>query len=241
MAGNRAALAISLLLVALPAPAAPQSPLSLLSPLALLLPHAARAYDAVGWQMESALPERDTDMYLEMIRTDYKWRIQDDYVQYSIDMLVDPCRDETKAGGIGDQCCFDTNVQGCQTDHVTVEAGSDLLIAYFQNAHIASCIGTVFENDPNCGTYIEVHRFNNREVLADQIISSTEVASGYRTVRVATHRLCMGWHELWWVVRTRSGPYVQKTRMFYVSRPTCQAPNGSARAPESRLAPPAIP
>lgn len=26
-----------------------------------------------------------------------------------------------------------------------------------QNAHIASCRGTEFEYDPNCGTYLEAH------------------------------------------------------------------------------------
>jgi len=200
------------------------------------------SHDAVGWHMVQALPQRDTDEYLALIRTDYKWRIQSDYVQYSIDILLDPCRDETMAGGKGETCCWDTNIQGCQQNYTTVEAGIDLQIAYFQNAHIPSCVGTEFGNDPNCGTYIEVHRLNSKDVLADVSISDTDTfANGYRTVRVATHRLCMGWHELWWVVRTRSGPYIQKTRMFYVTKPSCAAPNGSAPPPEFALPSAAIP
>ena len=46
------------------------------------------------------------------------------------------------------------NVAGCQ-HHPEIDAGEDLQVAYMQNAHIASCCGTDFEYDPNCGTYLE--------------------------------------------------------------------------------------
>merc|ERR1712070_919509 len=58
---------------------------------------------------------------------------------------------------MGDNCCRSTNIAACQ-HYDRIEAGPDLQIAYFQNAHIPTCKGTLFEGDPNCGTFIEIHR-----------------------------------------------------------------------------------
>merc|ERR1719277_2638250 len=112
-----------------------------------------------------------------------------------------------------------------------MKAGLDLQIAYFQNAHIPTCTGGDFDGDPNCGTYLEVHRPNrDPEILADvQIdggLDGGRFMNGYRTARVSTWRLCLGEHELWWVVRTRSGPYVQKIAPFFIESPSCDAPLG---------------
>lgn len=198
--------------------------------------------DITGWGVLDAVPESDTRAYFAMLRTDYKFQIQEEVgrIYYSIDMRVDPCRDLVQAGGLGEECCFDTNVAGCQ-HHDIIEAGPDLQIAFFQNAHIPRCTGTIFEGDPNCGTYIEVHRKDEVDVLADVPIDLEAFPNGYRTTRVATHRLCLGEHELWWVVRTRSGPYVQARRAFNVSLPSCVAPQGSVRAPTEYLPGPRIP
>ncbi|CAK9102032.1 Uncharacterized protein SCF082_LOCUS47698 [Durusdinium trenchii] len=80
-----------------------------------------------------------------------------------------------------------------------------------QNAHIASCRGTEFEYDPNCGTYLEVHRPGQKAVLSDVRIDSTTTvtwtdlgagveqpyitSAGYQTRFLATHRLCRGEYE----------------------------------------------
>eukprot|EP00435_Cladocopium_sp_Y103_P017061 s854_g4.t1 len=187
-----------------------------------------RSEDAVGWSPVKNMPQRDTAPYFALIRTDYKtpgWQGIDREVAYSIDILIDPCRDLVRAGGRGSACCKDQNIAGCQ-HHPDIEAGQDLQVAYMQNAHIASCRGTDFEYDPNCGTYLEVHRPGTKEVLSDVRIDAQSFPSGYQTVFLATHRLCRGQYEVWWVVRTRSGPYVQRTRSFYVSSPTCETPPG---------------
>ena len=193
-----------------------------------------RCQDATGWSPVKNMPQRDTAPYFALIRTDYKFRLQNDYVTYSIDILIDPCRDLVRTGGIGSACCKDQSVAGCQ-HHPDVEAGQDLQVAYMQNAHIASCRGTDFEYDPNCGTYLEVHRPGTKEVLSDVRIDATSFPSGYQTVFLATHRLCRGQYEVWWVVRTRSGPYVQRTRGFYVSLPTCETPPGGVDPPQPLL------
>lgn len=193
-----------------------------------------RSEDAIGWSPVKNMPQRDTAPYFALIRTDYKFRLQNDYVAYSIDILIDPCRDLVRAGGRGSACCKDQNIAGCQ-HHPDIEAGQDLQVAYMQNAHIASCRGTDFEYDPNCGTYLEVHRPGTKEVLSDVRIDAQSFPSGYQTVFLATHRLCRGQYEVWWVVRTRSGPYVQRTRSFYVSSPTCETPLGGVDPPQPLL------
>ncbi|CAJ1330786.1 unnamed protein product [Effrenium voratum] len=202
--------------------------------LVVLLCQQTRAQDAVGWSPVKNMPQRDTDPYFALIRTDYKFRLQQDYVAYSIDILIDPCRDLIRSGGKGSACCGGSNLAGCQ-HHPEIEAGQDLQVAYMQNAHIASCRGTAFEYDPNCGTYLEVHRPGQKEVLADVRIDAASFPSGYQTVFLATHRLCRGQYEVWWVVRTRSGPYVQRTRGFYVSAPTCDTPPGGVDPPQPLL------
>eukprot|EP00933_Yihiella_yeosuensis_P067290 TRINITY_DN72045_c0_g1_i1.p1 TRINITY_DN72045_c0_g1~~TRINITY_DN72045_c0_g1_i1.p1 ORF type:complete len:223 (-),score=24.23 TRINITY_DN72045_c0_g1_i1:123-791(-) len=184
--------------------------------------------DVVGWWMVEDLPPRDSQPYFNLLRTDYSFPIQQDYISYSIDILIDPCKDVVRAGGKGVACCTDTNRAGCQ-HHGDVHAGPDLQVAYMQNAHIVSCRGTIYENDPNCGTYLEVHRPGDKRVLADVRIDAVPYIDGYKTVFIATHRLCLGLHEIWWVVRTRSGPKVQRIRAFNVLDPSCEAPPGAVK------------
>eukprot|EP00913_Durusdinium_trenchii_P013449 g12629.t1 len=171
-----------------------------------------------------ASEEHATARHRAVLRID-PFRLQNDYVAYSIDILIDPCRDLIRSGGRGSACCSFSGVAGCQ-HHPDVEAGQDLQVAYMQNAHIASCRGTEFEYDPNCGTYLEVHRPGQKAVLSDVRIDSTTTvtwtdlgagveqpyitSAGYQTRFLATHRLCRGEYEVWWVVRTRSGPYAPR-------------------------------
>merc|ERR1712039_1027277 len=170
-----------------------------------------------------------------------RFRLQEDYVAFSLDVLVDPCRDKERTGGLDEECCYDTNLAGCQS-YQEIVAGADLQIAYFSNAHIPTCRGTIFERDPNCGTYIEIHRPWDTTILADVNIDEDQYPDGFRTTRIATHRLCMSQHEMWWVVRTRNGPYVQQIRKFFVTGPSCPAPpDEEVLPPDSRLPPPRIP
>eukprot|EP00443_Scrippsiella_acuminata_P087116 CAMPEP_0115561070 /NCGR_PEP_ID=MMETSP0271-20121206/100795_1 /TAXON_ID=71861 /ORGANISM="Scrippsiella trochoidea, Strain CCMP3099" /LENGTH=172 /DNA_ID=CAMNT_0002995167 /DNA_START=70 /DNA_END=584 /DNA_ORIENTATION=- len=152
---------------------------------------ASSSLTRVGWGIVGDVPRGDSDEYISLIRTNYKFRIQPDYVRYSIDLLVDPCRDLVRAGSKAEGCCTDSNIAGCQ-HHYDVYAGEDLQVAYFQNAHIANCRGTPFEDDPNCGTFIEIHRPSDKRILADAGIDHVDFPSGYSTTRLATHRLCVG-------------------------------------------------
>ena len=45
--------------------------------------------DAKGWGVIGSLPERDSDAYFQLIRTDYTFALQPDYVHYTIDMMVE--------------------------------------------------------------------------------------------------------------------------------------------------------
>lgn len=187
-------------------------------------------FTRAGWGILGDVPWGDSEEYLEQVRTDYKFRDQPDYVQYSIDMRVQPCKDVIQAGGVGSSCCSGANVAGCQ-HHPTVDGGPDLQVAYFQNAHVPNCRDTLFEADPNCGTFIEVHRKLDKKILADVKVDHLDFPSGYQTTWLATHRLCVGDHQLWWVVRTPSGPWVKKFRNFFVRTPSCSAPPGEAPPP----------
>jgi len=188
----------------------------------------------VGWGILDNTPKMDTDAYYAELRTDYKFRIQSEYVQYTIDMRVDPCRDLLQAADRGDACCSESNIAACQ-HHYVIVGGPDLQVAYFQNSHIANCQDTEFEADPNCGTYIEVHRPGDKRVLSDKRIDKDAYPNGYRTIMMSSNRLCFGEHELWWVVRSRAGPFVQKTRRFMVRKPSCPTPEGAVGAPEFGL------
>mmetsp|Transcript_2749 Transcript_2749/g.6802 ORF Transcript_2749/g.6802 Transcript_2749/m.6802 type:complete len:225 (-) Transcript_2749:90-764(-) len=194
----------------------------------------------VGWGIVGDVPRGDTEEYRSLVRTDYRFRIQEDYVRYSIDIRINPCKDEIIAAGMGIACCSGTSIAGCQ-HHPEVDGGPDLQVAYFQNAHIPNCKGTPFEADHNCGTFLEVHRLGDRKILADMGIDQIDFPSGYQTTRLAIHRLCVGDHELWWVVRTPSGPWVKKIRKFFVRSPSCSGPAGLAPPPEAGLPRPAIP
>jgi hypothetical protein len=189
----------------------------------------------VGWGLNQPGATSGTPEYFCMLRRDYTF-VPQDPAYYMIDLLVEPCSNSTTSGGRGKTCCMDTNVAGCG-HHPDIYAGPDMQVAYFQNAHVSQCVGD-FEYDINCGTYIEVHRKYDRkdrncqddekldlckpdyEVLSDVKIT-TEFLAGYSSIYMRTTNLCTGEHELWWVVRTRSGPYVQMQRPFYVIGPSC--------------------
>ena len=200
------------------------------------------AYTGMG--SVGSAPPSGTPGYLATLRRDYKFRLADagDPAKalagletywpgyYQIDIKVEPCSNHTLTGGRGATCCSSTGEVNCQ-DHDSIHAGVDMQIAYLQNAHISTCINTDFADDPNCGTFIEVHRADNgldtqeltdsvAEVLAS--VGLTTSTGAYQTAYVSTSGLCAGDFQLWWVVRTRSGPYVQFQKGFEVLSPTCE-------------------
>ena len=199
------------------------------------------------------VPPAGSSEYFKIIRRDYKFRLvnlgdpfsalngTDTFYQayYYIDIRIEPCKDPVLAGGYGDLCCQNTGVANCQDmsngitsgSPGTIVAGADLQFAYQQNAHISTCAGTDFHDDPNCGTFVEVHRALAdpnpttvdddffAEILAD--VKLTKSNGNFQTTYISTKNLCAGDYELWWVVRTRSGPYVQLRKPFTVSFPAC--------------------
>jgi hypothetical protein len=178
------------------------------------------------------------------VRKDYKFRLVDGNsvaaglagtatywpAYYNIDIRVNPCSNSTLTGGRGSGCCSGTSEVNCQDHPEGVFAGQDLQVAYIQNAHISTCEGTDFADDPNCGTYLEIHRAlttvltslreEEFKVLAD--VRLTNTYGGYTTTYLRTNEhMCSGNYEIWWVVRTRSGPYVQLRKPFSVISPSC--------------------
>jgi hypothetical protein len=177
------------------------------------------------------------------IRTDYKFRlINENSVAaalagsaiywpslYQIDVRINPCVNITLTGGRGDLCCAHTGEANCQDSMEDIHAGPDLQIAYIQNAHISTCVGTEFSDDPNCGTFIEIHRavsgaLANLTSTEAEVLASVQLENAggaFMTTYIPTTGVCAGGYELWWVVRTRSGPYVQFRKPFNVISPSC--------------------
>ena len=178
------------------------------------------------------------------VRTDYKFRLVDANsvaaglagtatywpAYYNIDIRVNPCSNATLTGGRGSMCCSGTSEVNCQDNPEGIFAGEDLQVAYIQNAHISTCEGTDFADDPNCGTYLEIHkalvgtiaslRAEELTILADVQLTNSD--GGYTTTYIRTNEnICTGDYEIWWVVRTRSGPYVQLRKPFSVISPSC--------------------
>jgi len=179
--------------------------------------------DDIGWARESdfkSIQRHGDYLYFNSLRTDYKMRIQRDSVQIKVDIRIDPCRNYLQTGGTGKNCCRNSNIVACQNHPYDIRAGTDLQLAYFQNAHIPTCTKTLFENDPNCGTYIEIHRAvgeyskeavdilrisdytgpsgdpemerdYDAHVISDVKID-TEYPEGFQTLYIGTQRLCSG-------------------------------------------------
>jgi hypothetical protein len=197
----------------------------------------SRDYTGKGSFAETSLA--GTDAYLSSIRKDYKFRLVNEGsidqaidgssvywpVFYQIDIRVQPCYNYTLTGGRGDTCCDNTGEVNCQDFPSQVHAGPDMQVAFISNAHISTCLGTEFADDINCGTFIELHRTGSEltesvaEILADIRLKSN--GGAFSTEWISTQKLCAGVYELWWVVRTRSGPYVQFRKSFTVITPSC--------------------
>ena len=188
-------------------------------------------FDSTGVGSTRNFPIRNTDQYYASLRTDYNFRIiskeateqgsVSSPVLYKIEIRIEPCRVAVLTGNRLANCCDNTNEANCQ-DNPSIDAGEDMQIAYFQNAHIPTCLGTIFETDPNCGTFIEVHRVNDVTVVSDLPLTKGDTTQGFRSAYIDTTRLCAGDYELWWVVRTRAGPFVQYRKAFRVLSPGCE-------------------
>ncbi len=207
------------------------------------------SHDYSGQGSLESVAARGSAAYLGALRRDYKFRVtnggtpanalagEETYwpYLYQIDIRIEPCANTTLTGTLG-VCCSGTGAANCGDKKDGIIAGPDLKFAYIQNAHISNCAGTDFEDDPNCGTFIEVHRATSAVASASltedvaEILADVQLASGEGTfvaTHVATSMLCTGDYELWWVVRTRSGPYVQFRKSFTVLSPSCKAPPNS--------------
>ena len=96
-------------------------------------------------------------------------------------------------------------------------------MAFFQNAHVPSCKDTPFERDPNCGSTLEIHRGDAPAELAPVVADvkiENDMPNGFQTKYLSTANIYVGTYELWFVTRTRSGPFIQACKRFHVKSPS---------------------
>ena len=75
-------------------------------------------------------------------------------------------------------------------------------VAWFTNGFIVHCS----DDFSNCGTYLEIHRPADSEIIKDvKIIRLYE--SGFATEFITT-KLCAGRYEVWFVIRGRNGSII---------------------------------
>jgi hypothetical protein len=188
-------------------------------------------------------PMPGTSTYYSFLKTDYNFR-NATISEYSgpnippslvmtISIMLDPCRDLIRAGGRAHNCCIDTGPADCQ-DNNDIQGGlysKDLRISYFMANAISICAG-YFADDANCGTYLEVHYKtdvyegtnvikNRNTVLWDLELDEGDTLYGYKAAYIDVSSLCAGLYEIWWVIRTRSGPYVIYTKEMNIVSPSC--------------------
>jgi hypothetical protein len=105
----------------------------------------------------------------------------------------------------------------CRDDNTIIVAGRDLEIAWSANNYLPICENE-FKNI--CGSFIEIHRPGNPEVIESHKISEYSV-NGYMSVFMNTYKLCSGRFEIWFVTRMRDYKYINYVKPFYVRYPSC--------------------
>lgn len=71
----------------------------------------------------------------------------------------------------------------------------------------------------NCGTFIEVHKPFNIEVLAKTILEKGSLSA---PINVSVMGLCAGTYHLWLVYSTRVGKIVKSVKPIFISYPPCK-------------------
>ena len=128
----------------------------------------------------------------------------------------------------------------CWDYNATVEANStcrdtngdvrkDCVTIGFSSTNFIVHCGGAYADDPTCGTFLEIHRVDDPEILADVRIAPKDAfTSGYRTMTMPLRYkgeddrvVCRGQYELWWVQRTRKKRIVELKKKFFITYPTC--------------------
>jgi len=127
--------------------------------------------------------------------------------------------------------CWDNNhtinaLNSCLTPE-GVELPYCVQLAFTSTTYIVKCGGNLL-NDPNCGSFLEVHLPGNPDIITEvRIPPDTTFTSGYRTTimplnyKTANRTVCLGGYEIWWVQRARGRKIVESVKPFSISEPMC--------------------
>lgn len=132
---------------------------------------------------------------------------------YYISIYINPCK------GQNEDLCKSLNNNETFTDNYKITATRDLLLAWFMNNYILKC-GNEFANLDSCGTFIEIHRPFDLEII-EQVRLDQYNIQNFVFSYISTKQLCAGKYEIWLVFRARIGKILQYVKPFFVEFPSC--------------------
>ncbi|CAD8111174.1 unnamed protein product [Paramecium sonneborni] len=104
-------------------------------------------------------------------------------------------------------------ISGCEKcDSPYIEGGPDMIIELNYTLYIVKC-DQIWELHGICGTYLEVHKPLNKDIIYEQQIKG----KGTLRTQMLTKQLQSGRYEIWVVVRSKIGSVIQYVKSFYIT------------------------
>lgn len=122
------------------------------------------------------------------ITDSYKVVLPTQTLLYIVEIRINPCKNRATT-----LCCQGLNAGACE-DHPIIQAGPNLEIAWAFNNYIILCSNEFIE-EPECGTFIEIHRPKESLMLSSLRITK-DYSTGYSTEYLYTKNLCAGPYEV---------------------------------------------
>ncbi|CAG9329222.1 unnamed protein product [Blepharisma stoltei] len=133
--------------------------------------------------------------------------VESNHTKSYIKILIDPCKSKRE------YCCEGYGEAMCE-DNLVVYAGPNLEIAWANNNFAVIC-NNEFENQPDCGDFIEIHPPGDTEIM--NYVRITQLySSGFHTEFLYTKNITSGHYELWWVHKDRSGYDILYIKPFFI-------------------------
>lgn len=125
--------------------------------------------------------------------------------------------------------CWDYNTSVDSTKNCEGIGGTApncLMVGYSCTGYITEC-GSTYQLNGRCGTFLEIHKPDDNEVLSEVQVSGG-MHTGFRLTALPLNwkkdpnrLLCRGDYEVWWVQRTRWNSQIEYKKKFRIEDPAC--------------------